>query len=93
MGPGGFATGSADDVGHFDHRGHYATLSEIERTRHRARRKRAVDAMRAEEEEEARGGGMGMGLAFVAISGVLAVGIGVPGMLITRGSGGMREKE
>jgi len=42
MGPGGFASGFDNDVPHFDQRGHYRTHSEIEKTRHRARRKKSM---------------------------------------------------
>lgn len=93
MGPGGFATGSDSDVSHFDHKGHYQTHSEIERTRHRARRKRSIDAIRLEEEAAERSG-MGMGLGFLVISGILALGIALPGMMMTGRSGSARrEKE
>ncbi|KXL44050.1 hypothetical protein M433DRAFT_139301 [Acidomyces richmondensis BFW] len=41
-GPGGFAMGFDNDVRHFNQRGHYRTHSEIEKTRHRARRKNSA---------------------------------------------------
>lgn len=73
MGPGGFAQGFDNDVPHFDHRGHYQTHSGIERTRHKARRKRTV---RVEEAETDRGTSTLVG--FVMLSGVLAAVLGVP---------------
>lgn len=77
MGPGGYTTGYDNDVPHFDHRGHYQTHSEIERTRHKARRKRTD--VRVEQAEMDRGTSALFG--FVMLSGVLAAVLGVPVMI------------
>jgi curved DNA-binding protein CbpA len=75
-GPGGFASGYDSDVPHFDHRGHYQTHSEIERTRHKARRKQSQTVRR--EEAEAYERGTSTGLGFVTISIVLLLALGLP---------------
>ncbi|CAK3868564.1 -domain-containing [Lecanosticta acicola] len=66
MGPGGFAQGVDNDVPHFDNRAHTRTHSEIERNRHRTRRKRAV-----RYEEADLGGGSSSIFNFFVISGLL----------------------
>jgi hypothetical protein len=66
-GPGGFAMGYDNDVRHFDHLGHYRTHSDIERTRHKARRKVVQDA-----EEEYEGGNSTL-FNFFMLSGMLGV--------------------
>ena len=66
--------GFDNDVPHFDQGGHFRTHSEIERSRHRARRRRTV---RVEEAEEEVGGGSSLG-GFVMVCGVLATILAVP---------------
>ncbi|EMC97530.1 hypothetical protein BAUCODRAFT_33248 [Baudoinia panamericana UAMH 10762] len=75
-GPGGFTTGFDNDVNHFDHEGHYRTHSDIERTRHRARRKlhHGVRGVRGEEIEYESGGSMLFN--FLMVSGVLVFAFG-----------------
>ncbi len=74
-GPGGFNMGDDNDVPHFDRQGHWRTHSEIERTRHSARRAKRV---RREEEMEDGGGGYSAGWGFVMLCGVLAATVGIP---------------
>ena len=89
MGPGGWTAGYDNDVPHFDQRGHYQTHSGIERTRHKARRKRDV---RIDEAEMDRGSSAAFG--FVMLSGVLAAILGVPVLIGSfTGGGGRRQKE
>ncbi|KAK3680317.1 hypothetical protein LTR37_021342 [Vermiconidia calcicola] len=74
-GPGGFTSGYDNDVPHFDQRGHYQTHSQIERTRHKARRKH-VDHIRMEAAEADRG--TSVMLSFFMLGGVLLAVLGVP---------------
>jgi len=74
MGPGGYVHGFDNDVPHFDQSGHYRTHSEIERSRHRARRKRTVRI----EEAEAEAGSVSSLGGFVMVCGVLATILAVP---------------
>lgn len=77
-GPGGFTAGFDNDVPHFDQRGHYQTHSQIERTRHRARRKQQI------RHEEAEGGGShSMAFSFLMLSTVLLVIFGASGLAFT----------
>ena len=89
MGPGGYAQGFDNDVPHFDQRGHYRTHSEIERSRHRARR-RGVEG-RIHEAELEQGSISGMG-NFVLVCGVLGTILAVPVLLAgVMGDGGRKK--
>lgn len=85
-GPGGFTSGFDNDVRHFDQQGHYRTHSDIERTRHRARRKYA-QTVREDDLDYGGGGGSSMMVNFFVISGVLAVIFGFSGALSAYGAG------
>ncbi|KAF2166710.1 hypothetical protein M409DRAFT_54504 [Zasmidium cellare ATCC 36951] len=87
MGPSGFAMGFDSDVPHFDNRAHTQTHSEIERTRHKARRKRAV---RVEEPESVAGNSVLFN--FFVLTGILGVVAGV-GNAVYGGSGGRGGKK
>jgi curved DNA-binding protein CbpA len=86
-GPGGFTSGFDNDVRHFDQAGHHRTHSEIERTRHKARRKRRVNAAELESEY----GGGSVLFNFVMISGILGVIFGISGAIA--GTGGAERKQ
>ena len=73
MGPGGFARGFDNDVLHFDRTGHYQTHSDIERTRHRARRKQSPKVNAADLPADSAGGGMSVVFNFLVVSGVLGL--------------------
>lgn len=73
MGPGGFTAGFDNDVPHFDNRAHTQTHSQIERMRHKARRKRTVHF----EEAEMTGGGNSVLFNFFMLTGILGVIAGV----------------
>ncbi|KAF2770061.1 DnaJ-domain-containing protein, partial [Teratosphaeria nubilosa] len=70
-GPGGFTQGFDNDVRHFDQKGHYRTHSEIERTRHKARRKQYT--ISEDDIAAAAAGGTSTLANFVMISGVLGL--------------------
>ncbi|TKA24687.1 hypothetical protein B0A50_05675 [Salinomyces thailandicus] len=74
-GPGGFTEGFEDDVGHFDSRGHRRRQADIERTRHRARRKSGRGVVEPEVDYDG-GGGNPTVFNFVVVSGVLGVVLG-----------------
>ncbi|KAK5133987.1 hypothetical protein LTR08_007107 [Meristemomyces frigidus] len=95
-GPGGFASGHAHDVPHFDRHGHTRTHSEIERTRHKARRKQ-WDSTRSADDGDREGGdrdaldysgGSTMLVNFVVMCGVLVTIFAVSGTLFGVGGGG-----
>lgn len=88
-GPGGFTTGYGSDVPHFDNRAHQQTQNNIERSRHKARRKR--DTRFDGVEEEASGGSTMT--SFLWISGLLAGMFGLSGVLATRSKAAVRVKE
>lgn len=69
MGPGGFATGMDNDVPHFDNLSHTKTHSDIERTRHRTRRKRAVRV----EDVDLEGSGSSAIFNFLVLCSMLGV--------------------
>ena len=91
MGPGGYTQGFDNDVPHFDQRGHYQTHNDIERTRHKARRRRMEGRIHEAELE----GGTSNLMNFLLVSGVLATILGVPvvlGGLLGDGGRGKRFK-
>ncbi|KAK5110702.1 hypothetical protein LTR62_005579 [Meristemomyces frigidus] len=85
-GPGGFTSGFANDVGHFDHEGHLRTHSSIERTRHKARRRPAA-RIRIDEAGESDYRGSSAVVNFFVISGVLVLVVGVSGVVVGGGAG------
>jgi len=87
-GPNGFATGFDNDVPHFDQRGHYQTHSGIEKTRHKARRKRTV-----REEDLETGTGNSVLFNFAMLSGVLGIIYGVTLSVFGAGSNKKKVKE
>lgn len=87
-GPGGFSTGFDNDVPHFDQRGHYQTHSTIERTRHKARRRRMVRV----EELDFEGGSSVLG-RFIMLTGVLVSIFAISGALGTYMAGPRKQKE
>ncbi|KAK4496157.1 hypothetical protein PRZ48_012137 [Zasmidium cellare] len=80
MGPGGFTTGFDGDVPHFDNRAHTQTHSDLERTRHKARRKRTV---RVEEPESVAGNSVLFN--FFVITGILGAIAGLGNAVYGRG--------
>ena len=81
MGPGGYTSGFDNDVPHFDQRGHYRTHNDIERTRHKARRRTGgIGGGRVREEDLMGDGGAGdgAGMRFVLVCGILATIVAVP---------------
>jgi len=80
-GPGGFAQGMDNDVPHFDQHGHQVRHENLDRSRHRARRRveRTLDDLDY-------GGGSSPLFQFVMVSGVLGIILGV-GSFVSRGSG------
>ena len=88
MGPGG-VHGFEDAVPHFDAGGHLRTHSEIERLRHRARRRRATVRMEEVEAGTSALGSFGLVCAVLATIVAVPVGIGaVVGSGRRRGEGG-----
>lgn len=73
VGPGGHAMGFDNDVSHFDHKGHRRTHSDIERTRHRARRKRSARVSEPEFEHGGPDGDVGVAFNFFIVTGILAL--------------------
>lgn len=69
MGPGGFAMGFDGDVPHFNNEAHTQTHSDLERTRHKARRKRTVRV----EDIEVDTSGNSVLFNFFMLTGVLGV--------------------
>ncbi|KAH9839644.1 DnaJ-domain-containing protein [Teratosphaeria destructans] len=93
-GPGGFTSGFDNDVRHFDQQGHYRTHSGIERTRHKARRKRYP--ISEDDIAAAATGGTSTLVNFVVISGVLGLGFLGAGAVWRLGNtdrGSMRKKK
>ena len=89
MGPGGYVYGvNEEEVRHFDAGGHLRTHSEIERLRHRARRRRAV---RFEGEEVGTSALGSFGLVCAVLATIVAVPVGIGAVVGTgkrRGEGG-----
>ena len=83
------AAGFENDVPHFNHQGHYQTQSNIERSRHKARRKR--DVRLDELEQEGRGGSTLFN--FVWVSGMFVGIFAVGGLLSGQSRGPRRQKE
>lgn len=81
MGPGGFAAGFDDDVPHFDRQGHTRTHEGVERSARR-RHKKGWEAT-SQDIAEARAAG-GSFTGFLAVSGVLAIVLGLSAMLNPR---------
>lgn len=96
-GPGGFTAGFDNDVPHFDQQGHYQTHSTIEKTRHKARRKRQTgfDGL---EDLDLPGSGAAPSVLFnfFVMCGALSIIFGVTSVLtggIGSGSKTARKKE
>ncbi|KAF2153055.1 DnaJ-domain-containing protein, partial [Myriangium duriaei CBS 260.36] len=72
MGPGGFTTGSDNDVPHWDRAGHFRTQESVEKGKHRSRRWGGASP---EEILEAQSGS-GSFQGFLAVTGVLGIAMG-----------------
>ncbi|GAM84279.1 hypothetical protein ANO11243_022730 [Dothideomycetidae sp. 11243] len=79
MGPGGFATGADNDVPHFDREGHFRTQEGVAKARHRSRRPWITE----QDVSEAKAAGNSF-TGFLAISGVLAIILGLSSMIDKR---------